>query len=155
MNKPRRDQAEPAPLELATFLCFAIYSTNHAFGRVYKPLLDKLGLTYTQYLAMVVLWERDDQTVGELGDRLFLESNTLTPLLKRLESLGFVERRRDPQDERQVRIHVTKAGHKLRENARPIPDCILDASGLSAGDAKKLTSELARLRAALDRYDTG
>jgi DNA-binding MarR family transcriptional regulator len=153
MNRPRRDQTEALPLDLGTFLCFAVYSANHAFGRVYKPLLDKLGLTYTQYLAMVVLWERDGQTVGALGDRLFLESNTLTPLLKRLESLGFVERRRDPQDERQVRIHVTKAGHKLRENALPIPECILDASGLSAGDAKKLTSELAGLRKALGSYN--
>lgn len=96
------------PLLLDDFLCFAVYSVNHAFTRVYKPLLDKLDLTYPQYLVMDLLWERDDQTVGELGKKLFLESSTLTPLLKRLQSLGHVERSRDPADERQVRVSVRR-----------------------------------------------
>ena len=99
--------------KLPTFLCFAIYSANLAFGRAYKPLLDALGLTYTQYIALVALADEDGQTVGALGEKLFLESNTLTPILKKMESLGYIERRRDPADERQVRLSLTPAGRKL------------------------------------------
>ena len=95
---------------------------------------------------MVLLWERDGQTVGELGQRLFLESNTLTPLLKRLETLGHVKRRRDPADERQVRIYLTEAGRKLRQRAVNIPRCILDASGLDGRQAKRLLEEISALR---------
>ena len=94
--------------KLDDFLCFAIYSANLAVNRVYKPLLDQLGLTYPQYLVLVVLYEEDDQTVGRLGDKLFLDSSTLTPLLKRMESVGYVTRQRDPQDERQVRVRLTQ-----------------------------------------------
>src|SRR5277367_919876 len=101
--------------KLSNFLCFAIYSANLAFGRAYKPILDELGLTYTQYIAMVALAEADDQTVGALGEKLFLESNTLTPILKKLESIGFVRRQRDPQDERQVRVSLTPSGRALLE----------------------------------------
>lgn len=108
-------QAENGGRKLSNFLCFAIYSANLAFGRAYKPILDKLGLTYTQYVAMVALSEEDDQTVGTLGEKLFLESNTLTPILKKLESEGFLVRRRDPADERQVRVTLTPAGRKLVE----------------------------------------
>uniref|UniRef100_UPI0013D03036 transcriptional regulator, SarA/Rot family n=2 Tax=Pseudomonadota TaxID=1224 RepID=UPI0013D03036 len=86
------------------FLCFAVYSANLAFGRAYKPILDGLGLTYTQYIAMIALSETDDQTVSELGEKLFLESNTLTPILKKLEQSGYISRVRDPADERQVRV---------------------------------------------------
>jgi len=96
--------------KLDDFLCFAIYSANLAVNRVYKPLLDQLGLTYPQYLVLVVLYEEDDQTVGRLGDKLFLDSSTLTPLLKRMESVGYVTRQRDPQDERQVRVRLTQQG---------------------------------------------
>jgi MarR family transcriptional regulator, organic hydroperoxide resistance regulator len=99
---------------------------------------------------MVLLWERDGQTVGELGQRLFLESNTLTPLLKRLEALAHVNRRRDPVDERQVRIFLTEAGRKLRQRAVNIPRCILDASGLDGGQAKRLLDEISALRKALE-----
>ena len=113
-------QSSAAPADnggrkLSNFLCFAIYSANLAFGRAYKPILDKLGLTYTQYVAMVALSEKDDQTVGTLGEKLFLESNTLTPILKKLESEGYLQRRRDPADERQVRVTLTPAGRKLVE----------------------------------------
>ncbi|WP_457583712.1 MarR family winged helix-turn-helix transcriptional regulator [Ensifer canadensis] len=108
-------QAENGGRKLSNFLCFAIYSANLAFGRAYKPLLDKLGLTYTQYVAMVALSEEDDQTVGTLGEKLFLESNTLTPILKKLEAEGYLQRRRDPADERQVRVTLTPAGRKLVE----------------------------------------
>ena len=103
----RRTAAPDDALRLGEFLCFAVYSASHAFNRVYKPLLDELGLTYPQYLVMVLLWEQDDQTVGSLGEKLFLESSTLTPLLKRLEALGYVKRTRDPVDERQVRVRLT------------------------------------------------
>jgi MarR family transcriptional regulator, organic hydroperoxide resistance regulator len=140
------------PLDLETFLCFAIYSASHTFNRIYQPLLEGLGLTYPQYIAMVVLWERDGQTVGELGQRLFLESNTVTPLLKRLETLGHIKRRRDPADERQVRIYLTEVGRKLRQRAVNIPRCILDASGMNSRQAKRLLEEVSALRKALENH---
>ena len=95
-------------LDVDDHLCFAIYSAGHAFNRIYKPLLGELGLTYPQYLVMVALWAKDDQTVGSLGEKLLLESSTLTPLLKRLEGIGYLTRTRDPADERQVRVRLTK-----------------------------------------------
>jgi MarR family transcriptional regulator, organic hydroperoxide resistance regulator len=106
---------EAAAPRLADFLCFAVYSANLAFGRAYRPILDQLGLTYPQYIAIVALWEEEDQTVSHLGEKLFLESNTLTPILKKLESMGYLTRRRDPKDERQVRVNLTEAGRRLRE----------------------------------------
>lgn len=102
---------------LADFMCFAIYSANLAYGKAYKTILDKKGITYTQYIAIVALSEQDHQTVSSLGEKLFLESNTLTPILKKLESLGYVTRQRDPNDERQVVVSLTDAGRKLREEA--------------------------------------
>jgi len=109
------DPTDATSPRLADFLCFAIYSANLAFGRAYKPILAELGLTYTQYIALVALWEEDDQTVSGLGEKLFLESNTLTPILKKLETMGYLTRRRDPADERQVRVRLTEAGRRLRE----------------------------------------
>ncbi|ODN62737.1 MarR family transcriptional regulator, partial [Burkholderia cenocepacia] len=99
--KPTETPSPAAP-KLSEFLCFAIYSANLAFGKAYKPILDELGLTYTQYITIIALWEQDNQTVGQLGEKLFLESNTLTPILKKLEAMGYLERHRDPSDERQV-----------------------------------------------------
>jgi DNA-binding MarR family transcriptional regulator len=142
-------------LKLEGFLCFAVYAAGHAFNRVYKPLLDKLGLTYPQYLLMVALWEQDDQTVGALGQKMYLESSTLTPLIKRLESLGLLARTRDPRDERQVRVRLTARGKALREGALEIPPCILDASGLKPEDLRRLTSEISALRNALESYKSG
>ncbi|NGX98231.1 MAG: MarR family transcriptional regulator, partial [Candidatus Afipia apatlaquensis] len=114
-------KADPKPdPRLQDFLCFAIYSANLAYGRAYKPILDELGLTYTQYIAVVALWEDDNQTVSSLGEKLFLESNTLTPILKNLEAMGYVRRQRDPRDERQVLISLTDAGRRLREKALPM-----------------------------------
>lgn len=135
-----------AELKLDDFLCFAVYSASHAFNRLYKPLLDALGLTYPQYLVMVTLWEQDGRTVGEIGDRLLLESNTLTPLLKRLETAGLVSRRRDPADERQVRLRLTPAGLALRDKALAVPDCVLDASALTARESHRLIAEISALR---------
>ena len=134
----------PAPErpKLGEFLCFAIYSANLAFGRAYRPILEKLGLTYTQYVALVALWEQDDQTVGELGEKMFLESNTLTPILKKLEQTGFIERRRDPADERQVRIRLTPKGSELR--SQEIGNELFDATGLgdSFFDVQKTVAKL-------------
>jgi MarR family transcriptional regulator, organic hydroperoxide resistance regulator len=114
--------------KLSNFLCFAVYSANLAFGRAYKPILDALGLTYTQYIAMVALSEEDDQTVGVLGEKLFLESNTLTPILKKLEQNGYIRRQRDPADERQVRLSLTPAGRRLLDKDLGAP--LLEATGL-------------------------
>lgn len=144
-----------AGLKLDDFLCFAVYSANHAFNRLYKPLLDALGLTYPQYLVMVTLWEQDDRTVGEIGEQLFLESNTLTPLLKRLESAGLVSRRRDPADERQVRLLLTPEGRALRDKALTVPGCVLEATALSAEEGRRLTGEIAALRQALGKSTAG
>ena len=140
-------------LKLDQFLCFAIYSAGHALNRVYKPLLDPLGLTYPQYLAMVALWEADDQTVGGLGAKLALESSTLTPLLKRLEAAGLVSRQRDPADERQVRIRLTPAGRDLKVRAASIPACLFEASGLSFEAVSRLRNEVAALTRLLDEAD--
>jgi MarR family transcriptional regulator, organic hydroperoxide resistance regulator len=138
-------KAETFP-EIENFLCFAVYSAGHAFNRVYKPLLDQLDLTYPQYLVMVSLWAKDDQTVGELGEALFLESSTLTPLLKRLEAIGYLARSRDPSDERQVRVRLTTAGRALHRKARDIPRCISKATGLSLTDLRRLQQQIKAVR---------
>ncbi|MCZ8042136.1 MAG: MarR family transcriptional regulator [Beijerinckiaceae bacterium] len=140
----------PGP-KLSEFLCFALYSASHAFNRLYKPLLDELGLTYPQYLVMVTLWERDDRTVGEIGEQLFLESNTLTPLLKRMEAAGLVSRSRDPADERQVRLRLTDEGRALLDKARRVPPCVLEATGLTVDEARSLTDQIGALRTTLSR----
>ena len=148
-------QHEPAtkkPLELGEFLCFAIYSAGHAFNRVYQPLLKKLELTYPQFIAMVVLWGQDGQTVGELGEKLFLQSNTLTPMLKRLESLGYVKRSRDSADERQVRIHLTEAGQKLHLQASDVVRSVRDATGLHDKQMKELVMDVDALRRKLEGH---
>jgi DNA-binding MarR family transcriptional regulator len=108
---------KPADLKLTDFLCFAIYSANLTFGKAYKPILDALGLTYTQYIVVIALYEEGNQTVGGLGEKLFLESNTLTPILKKLEGMGYVTRQRDSADERQVLVGLTAQGRALREQA--------------------------------------
>lgn len=138
------DTLDVADARLGDFLCFAIYSANLAFGRAYKPILEEVGLTYTQYIVLVALWEQDDQTVGSLGEKLFLESNTLTPILKKLEAMGYLRRQRDPADERQVRVSLTDAGRSLRE--RCVSTSLVDATGLTAGDFAKLQKSVARLR---------
>src|SRR5450830_875203 len=135
------DQANP---KLSEFLCFAIYSANLAFGKAYKPILEELGLTYTQYIAIIALWEQDNQTVGSLGEKLFLESNTLTPILKKLEAMGYVNRARDAADERQVRVGLTDAGRQLRESALHMN--LRDATGLTAEEFPILQKAVVKLR---------
>jgi len=129
---------------LADFLCFAIYSANLAYGRAYKPILEALGLTYTQYIAIVALWEQDNQTVGGLGEKLFLESNTLTPILKKLEEMGYLRRQRDPSDERQVLVSLTDAGRRLREKGLDMN--LVEASGLTPEEFPKVQKAVVTLR---------
>ena len=147
---PSRNRERDNPLALDEFLCFAVYSLNHAFTRVYKPLLDHLGLTYPQYLVMVSLWENDAQTVGELGRKLSLMSSTLTPLLKRLETAGHVARSRDPADERQVRVSSTQSGRALRKKALGVPRCVLEATGMTGDEVGRLRGKIAALQAILE-----
>jgi DNA-binding MarR family transcriptional regulator len=141
-----RKQTADLMLRLDNQVCFAIYSTAHAFNRVYKPLLDRLGLTYPQYLVMLVLWERDDVPVKEIGERLYLDSGTLTPLLKRLEAADLIKRTRSTEDERQVLIALTAKGRALQEKARTVPQSILAASACSVGELSALKNDLVALR---------
>jgi MarR family transcriptional regulator, organic hydroperoxide resistance regulator len=141
-----KKQAADAPLLLGNQICFAIYSTAHAFNRVYKPLLDRLGLTYPQYLVMLALWERDDVPVRDIGERLFLDSGTLTPLLKRLEAAQLIRRTRSTADERQVLIALTAQGQALREKARTVPQSILAASACSIAELSAMKNDLVALR---------
>ena len=127
-------------------LCFALYSTSLAMTKLYKPLLAALNLTYPQYLVMLVLWENDALTVSSLGERLYLDSGTLTPLLKRMEQSGLLARVRSPQDERRVEVSLTDAGCKLKARATAVPGCVLEASQCSVVELKALTSELQDLR---------
>lgn len=137
-------------LQLEKFLCFSVYSASHAFNRIYKPLLDGLGLTYPQYLVMVALWQEDNQSVRNIGEKMYLESSTLTPLLKRLEAAGLVSRKRDPKDERSVRVSLTGDGKALRAKAEEIPTCILEATGLDLETAKRLNRDLRTMRDQLE-----
>src|SRR5665647_1683028 len=141
-----KKQAADGPLLLGNQLCFAIYSTAHAFNRVYKPLLERLGLTYPQYLVMLALWERDGVPVKDIGERLFLESGTLTPLLKRLEAAQLVKRTRNTADERQVLIALTPQGQALKEKARTVPQSILAASACSIAELSAMKNDLVALR---------
>ncbi|MBZ4398383.1 MULTISPECIES: MarR family winged helix-turn-helix transcriptional regulator [Myxococcus] len=140
-NKKRGDA-----LHLDEQLCFTLYSTVHLLNRTYRPLLEKLGLTYPQYLAMMVLWEEDGVTVKALGERLLLDSGTLTPLLKRLESAGLLKRERDVLDERQVRIRLTASGRALRARAESVPPSILEASGCSLEELRDLKARVLAIR---------
>ena len=142
---PRTSKAADAGL--ADFLCFAIYSANLAYGKAYRPLLEQLGLTYTQYITLVCLHEQNGQSVSELGGKLFLESNTLTPILKKLEAMGHVKRQRSKADERVLIVSLTDKGRKLREQARG--RSLVAATGLGAQEFKQLQKAVSRLRDSL------
>jgi DNA-binding MarR family transcriptional regulator len=145
MNKA----SEPGTAEvrqLGDFLCFAVYSANLTFGKAYKPILEQLGLTYTQFITLVALWEEDDQTVSGLGEKLFLESNTVTPMLKKLESMGYVSRERDRADERQVRVKLTDEGRAVREKANSLSAGLLEACGLTPEEFAATRSVVLKLR---------
>lgn len=140
----RTDTGKPKGRKLADFLCFAIYSANLAFGKAYKPILEELGLTYTQYITIIALWEENNQTVSSLGEKLSLESNTLTPILKKLEAAGYLLRQRDPADERQVLVTLTDAGRQLRE--RGLDMNLVEATGLSAEEFVRMQKAVVTLR---------
>jgi DNA-binding MarR family transcriptional regulator len=127
-------------------LCFALYSSSLAMTKLYKPLLDKLGLTYPQYLVMLALWEQDTLSVTALGERLFLDSGTLTPLLKRMESSGWLVRQRSLHDERRVLVSLTENGRSLRAAAQHIPAYLIETSGCTLPELNSLTLQLQKLR---------
>lgn len=144
-SKPGAKPKPPAgDRRLGDFLCFAIYSANLAFGRAYRKGLEDLGLTYPQWIAIVALWEQDGQTVSELGEKMFLESNTLTPVLKKLETMGYLRRQRDPADERQVRVSLTEAGRLLREKGMHMN--LVASTGLKADEFARLQQTVVTLR---------
>lgn len=133
-------------LRLDNQLCFALYSASLAMTKFYKPLLDEMGITYPQYLVLLALWEGDGQTVSELGQRLFLDSGTLTPLLKRMESAGLISRQRAASDERRVFIHLTAIGRQLQGEALRIPACIRQATQCDPAEVRALTRQIQSLR---------
>ncbi|MGN0077045.1 MAG: MarR family winged helix-turn-helix transcriptional regulator [Parafannyhessea sp.] len=147
------DQAphNPDPLALENQLCFPLYAASKELTRRYKPFLDPLGLTYTQYVTMMVLWEKDGITVSELGRRLYLNSATLTPLLKRLEAHGYITRIRSNQDERAVIVQLTPAGRELHERAHDVPRCMLGCmkGGITPEEGAELKRLLLKLLATL------
>ena len=151
----RKPPAADQILRLDNQICFAVYSAAHAFNRVYKPLLDRLGLTYPQYLVMLALWERDGVPVKEIGERLFLDSGTLTPLLKRLEQAGHIKRTRSTEDERQVLIGLTSQGQALKDKARAVPPSILAASECSVTELLAMKNEIVALRDRLNAVVEG
>ena len=146
-SKPNKTPSEPVEvLRLDRQLCFALYGAANRVTRLYRPMLEALGLTYPQYLAMLVLWEASPRTVGALGEALDLESSTLTPLLKRLESQGLVARTRDPEDERRVIVTLTEVGAALRDKAKAVPEqlfCKLNMPLDELGDLRERLKVLA------------
>jgi DNA-binding MarR family transcriptional regulator len=143
-------QAPAAWLALDHQLCFALYAASLAMTKLYKPLLEPLGLTYPQYLVMLVLWEGDGLTVSAVGERLGLDSGTLTPLLKRLEAAGLVQRLRDAADERRVLLQLTAPGRALKTQATALPPQVAQASGCTLGELSALRAQLHALRQQLN-----
>ncbi|MET3710939.1 DNA-binding MarR family transcriptional regulator [Sphingomonas trueperi] len=141
----------PAPLPLDGQLCFSLYSASMAITRVYKSILDRLGITYPQYLVLHALWEKDGRTVGAIGERLALESSTITPLVKRLEAAGLVERKRNPEDERQVHVFLTAQGQAIREQCGCLGEAILEKTDLTLERLAALNREAQALRDSLAR----
>lgn len=142
-------------LLLENQLCFALYSAANAITRLYAAQLGQLGLTYPQYLALLVLWERDDRPVHEIGRALRLDSGTLTPLLKRLEKAGWVTRRRDPEDERVVRIALTAAGHRIETDVAALQEQVACRTGLPEDEFNDLKSRLQELTRSMVKNQGG
>lgn len=143
---PKTAEPDDLPKSAEELICFAVYSASHAFSRAYSPMLKRLNLTYPQYIALTVLWEEDGLSVGTLCERLRLESSTVTPLLKRLESLGHIERKRGSSDERQVFVHLTPSGRSLQQHAPGITRCIVDATGTDIDTLESLVKMIGMLR---------
>ncbi|WP_323846447.1 MarR family transcriptional regulator [Microbulbifer magnicolonia] len=140
-------------LKLDNQLCFSLYSTSLAMSKMYKPLLEKLGLTYPQYLMMLVLWEEDGITATELGQRLGQDKGALSPVIKRLEAQGLIDRRRDPKDERRVHLRLTAAGRSMQREAQVIPEQVLRATGLDRKSVHQLKAQIEAVRRALSSLD--
>ena len=138
--------SETKNLKLENQLCFALYAASLSMSKAYKPHLDAVGLTYPQYLVMLVLWENDQQNVSDIGERLFLDSGTLTPLLKRLENAGYVKRSRDTLDERRVLVNLTTTGKNLKHKILPLPNKMLQATQCTRANAMQLAQDLKDLR---------
>lgn len=141
--------APSLPLSLDDQLCFALYGASMAMTRVYKPMLDRIGITYPQYLVLHALWEEDGRTIGQLADRLALESSTITPLVKRLEAAGIVKRTRDPKDERHVHVLLAPPGEALKADAECLAETIFARTGLSMEDMRALNRQVQTLQRAL------
>ena len=141
-------------LALDRQVCFALYSASRATTAVYRPMLDELGVTYPQYLVLLVLWEKDGRGVKDICAELDLDTGTLSPMLKRLEGLGFIERRRLSSDERRVEIHLTETGSDLRAEALDIPRKLAEKTGMDVGDLVKLKESLDALTSALHHTDS-
>jgi len=153
MYAPPMEQLDPNTLPpLENMLCFSVYASSLAFNNLYRGLLTGYGLTYPQFIVLLVLTQKDGQKVSELGETLFLESNTLTPLLKRLEAAGFVTRKRDERDERVVRIHLTETGRALTKTIACVPPEVLEASSLTMAEAQALKARLNALAHSLRAY---
>ncbi|WP_375163170.1 MarR family winged helix-turn-helix transcriptional regulator [Laceyella sacchari] len=142
-------------LNLDNHLCFTIYACFREISRLYRHILDPLGITYTQYLALLVLWEQDGVTLKELGQRLYLDSGTLTPLMKKLEAMGLVTRKRSTEDERKVLIHLTDAGRKLKEDACRIPEQLVQQNEISPEELSQLMQEARHLFDRLQKVTRG
>jgi MarR family transcriptional regulator, organic hydroperoxide resistance regulator len=141
---------EKIPLD--SQLCFSLYGASISINRTYKPLLDALGLTYPQYLVLSVLWEKDGETIGAIAERLALEPSTITPLVKRLEQSGFVERERNPDDERQVLVHLTRKGKGMREQTACLTQTLLEKSGMTVPEILDLNRKVQALRDAMVKH---
>lgn len=139
----------PAPLPLDEQLCFSLYAATIAINRAYKPMLDRLGITYPQFLVLQAIREQDGRTIGQIAERLSLESSTITPLVKRLEAGGLVRRVRDAKDERQVRVTLTDAGRAVRSETTCLSEAIVTKTGLAADELRALTQQVRRLQTAL------
>lgn len=138
-----------AALPLDYQLCFSLYAASMEVGRVYKPILDRLGITYPQYLVLHALWEEDGRTVGRIAERLSLESSTVTPLVKRLEAAGFVTRQRNPADERQVQVRLTDRGREMRQDCACLGEALVDRAGMNLEDLATLHEGVKAFRKAL------
>ncbi len=147
-SKPATTNPNPAQL-LDNQLCFALYSASLAMTKLYKPMLDSLGLTYPQYLVMLVLWEADGPCVSNLGERLNLDSGTLTPLLKRMEAARWLVRQRSSEDERRVHVWLSPTGQQLQAQAAFIPECVISQSGMPLGELVSLNRKVQQLRDAM------
>lgn len=139
------------PLDIDQQLCFAVYSTMLGLNKIYRDLLKELGITYPQYLVLLVLWQRDGLTVGEISERVFLDSPTITPLLKRLEAAGLLTRTRSAQDERQVLITLTDEGRAMQQRASHLPECVAEAADTDVAEIIELRDRLLALRSRMAR----